>query len=104
MTPHVSMLALPFAPEAAAKNLREFLTRYPIYGPYGFYDSVDVKTGDVAYRYLALDQGMSLIALNNYLNDGAIQRRFSADPVMKRVEPFLRAEQFFESSEQASRN
>ena len=96
VTPHVSMLALAFAPEAVQENLRQFLGRYRIYGPYGFYDAVDVQTGDVAYRYLTLDQGMSLIALNNYLNDGAIQRRFSADPIVKRVEPLLRAERFFD--------
>ena len=57
---------------------------------------MDVKTGDVAYRYLALDQGMILIAINNYLNNGAIQRRFAADPVMKNIEWLLRSERFFE--------
>jgi len=102
VTPHVTMLSLLFAPEAAKDNIRQFLARYPIYGPYGFYDSVDVRTGDVAYRYLALDQGMSLIALNNYLNQGAIQKRFSADPIVKRMEPLLRTEKFFEGSETAS--
>ena len=104
VTPHVSMLAVGFAPEAVQENLRGFLSRYAIYGPYGLYDAVDVKTGDVAYRYLALDQGMSLIALNNYLNGGAISRRFLADPIMKRVEPLLAAEQFFERDETASAN
>ena len=39
---------------------------------------------------------MSLIALNNYLNDGAIQRHFSADPVMQRIQPLLATEHFFE--------
>ena len=39
---------------------------------------------------------MSLIALNNYLNKGAIQRRFAADPIFKRVKPLLQAEAFFE--------
>ena len=102
VTPHASLLALSFAPEAVEENLRQLLRRYEIYGPYGLYDSVDVATGDVAYRYLALDQGMSLIALNNYLNNGAIQRRFSADPIMKHVEPLLRVEQFFDQDQTAS--
>ena len=98
VTPHVSMLALGFAPEAVGKNIREFLRRYKMYGPYGLYDSVDVASGNVAYRYLALDQGMSLIALDNYLNDGAIQRRFSADPIMQRAEWLLREEHFFDAN------
>ena len=96
VTPHVSFLALSFAPAAAEENLRQLLRRYAMYGPYGFYDAVDVKTGDVAYRYLALDQGMTLIAINNFLNNGAIQRRFAADPVMKDIEWLLREERFFE--------
>ena len=104
VTPHVTMLAMAFAPEAAQENIRQFLRRYQMYGPYGLYDSVDVKTGDVAYRYLALDQGMSLIALDNYLNEGAMQRRFSADPVMKRMEVLLKVEQFFESNATARAN
>lgn len=98
VTPHVSMLALPFAPADAVKNIRQFLRRYSSYGPYGLYDSVDVASGAVAFRYLALDQGMSLIAINNFLNDGAIQRRFSRDPVMRRVQPLLEVEQFFENT------
>ena len=104
VTPHASMLALSFAPEAVQKNIRALLSRYAIYGPYGLYDSVDVQTGDVAYRYLALDQGMILIALNNYLNHGAIQRRFEADPIIKRVEPLLRVERFFDHPGLASSN
>lgn len=95
VTPHATFLSLPFAPKAAEENVRQLLRRFAMYGPYGFYDSVDVKTGDVAYKYLALDQGMILIALDNYLNNGAIQRRFAADPVMKKVEWLLREEKFF---------
>ncbi len=102
VTPHVSMMALLFAPEKVEENVRQMLQRFRMYGPYGLYDSVDVKTGAVAYRYLALDQGMSLIALDNFLTNGAIQRRFAQDPIMKRVEPVLRAEQFFESTTTAS--
>ena len=96
VTPHVTLLALPFVPDAAKENLKELLRRYQLYGPYGLYDSVDVKSGEVAYRYLSLDQGMSLIALDNYLNDRAIQRRFEADPIMKAVEPLLQTERFFD--------
>lgn len=96
VTPHVTFLALPFAPMAAEENIRQLLQRYPIYGPYGLYDSVDALTGDVAHRYLGLDQAMIFIALNNYLNDGAIQRRFAADPLMARIRPLLETERFFE--------
>jgi hypothetical protein len=95
VTPHVTFLALPFEPEEAIKNIRAFLKLFPIYGPYGFYDSVDVTKGKVCYQYLALDQGMTLIALDNYLNNNAISARFHADLVGSRVEPLLAAEEFY---------
>jgi hypothetical protein len=46
---------------------------------------------------LALDQGMLFVAINNYLNDGAIRKRFHADPIMKKEEKLLSSEKFFES-------
>ena len=70
---------------------------YEIYGEYGFYDSVRVKTGKVAKKYLALDQAMILIALNNYLNNGAIRKRFHQDPIAKKAEPLLTEEKLFEN-------
>ena len=95
VTPHGSILALEFAPADVLENIRQLLRRYPIYGPYGFYDAVDVKTGRVADRYLALDQGMILVAINNYLNGGIMRRRFHEDPIGKRIEWLLQEEQFF---------
>jgi len=95
VTPHVTFLALPFEPAEAIKNIRAFLSLFPIYGPYGFYDSVDVKKGEVAYQYLALDQGMILIALDNYLNADAITSRFHADKIASKMEPLLAAEEFY---------
>ncbi len=96
VTPHASVLALEFAPAAVVKNLRELVRRYDIYGPYGFYDAVTPETGLVARKYLALDQGMILIALNNFLNQGAIRKRFHSDPDMKSGEVLLTEEKFFE--------
>jgi len=95
VAPHVTFLALPFESAEAIKNIRAFLSRFPIYGPYGFYDSVDVKKGEVTYQYLALDQGMILIALDNYLNSNAISSRFHADKIASKMEPLLGAEEFY---------
>jgi hypothetical protein len=96
VTPHVTFLALEFFPAEAIKNLRKFTALYDIYGECGFYDAVDPLTGRVAYRYLALDQAMSLIALNNYLNDGAVRKRFARDPINKDVKKVLEVEKFFQ--------
>jgi hypothetical protein len=96
VTPHATFLALEFAPKECVKNLRTMLEKYNAYGEYGFYDSVDPATGKVAMEYLCLDQAMSFIALNNYLNNGAVRKRFDTDPISKRAEELLKVENFFE--------
>jgi hypothetical protein len=83
-------------PEAAIANLRELAARYEVYGEYGFYDAVDPTTGQVAFRYLTLDQGMLFLALANHLADHVVQRHFAADPIAARVLPLLAEERFFE--------
>lgn len=96
VTPHVSVLALEYEPEAVVKNLRTLIDRYAIYGAYGFYDAVDPVSGKVAYKYLCLDQGMIFLALSNYLRAGFVRSLFHADPKMKALEALLARERFFE--------
>ncbi|MBN2453132.1 MAG: hypothetical protein JXB40_02570 [Candidatus Omnitrophica bacterium] len=96
ITPHASFLALEFTPKESIENLRVMLDKYECYGEYGFYDAITVATGKAATAYLCLDQAMSFIALNNYLNDGAIRKRFHNDPIAKNAEELLKIEDFFE--------
>ncbi|MBI1869634.1 MAG: hypothetical protein HYS07_00400 [Chlamydiae bacterium] len=96
VTPHVTFLSLEYATEECVKNLRKMMELYPIYGEYGFYDAVDVRTGLVSYKYLCLDQAMSFIALNNYLNHGAIRNRLMNDPIFEKSKKLLKEEKFFE--------
>lgn len=100
VTPHASALALEYAPAEVVANLRKLIELYDIYGEYGFYDSVTVATGKVARKYLALDQGMILLAINNYLNPGALRERFHAEPDIRKADKLLTAEKFFETKEQ----
>jgi hypothetical protein len=94
VTPHASALALAVTPKEAVANLRALAERYDAYGEWGFYDSVDPRTGAVAHAYLVLDQAMTLIALANHLRDGVIQQRFGSDPIALRVLPLLQSEHF----------
>ncbi len=96
VTPHAVALALDFEPDAATKALRQLATRYDVYGEFGFYDSVDPKTGEVATAYLSLDQGMLFLALANHLRDGLVQKLFAADPIAKKALPILADEDFFQ--------
>lgn len=96
VTPHVTGLAAAYAPREAAANFRALLRRYDIYGEYGFYDAVDPTTGQVAYKYLALDQEMLFLGLVNHLSGGAIWKHFAEDPIARKALPLLAAENFFE--------
>ena len=62
VTPHASFLALRFAPRAALANLARLRSHFAVYGKGGFYDAVNVDSGQVARSYLALDQGMVMAA------------------------------------------
>ncbi len=95
ITPHVVFLSLAFVPEEAISNIRRMLFYFNMYGEYGLYDSVNVKSGKVSYKYLALDQGMILPSIDNYLNNGAIRQRFRKDPIAVKTERLLN-ENFFE--------
>lgn len=94
LTPHVSFLALDSLPEDALQNIRNLL-RFEIYGEYGFYDTVQAVSGKVNPQYLALDQGMILVSICNYLEEGAIQKKFHQDPIGKKARSLLVKESFF---------
>ncbi|NQV14111.1 DUF3131 domain-containing protein [bacterium] len=95
LTPHASILALSYAPGWVVDNLYEIENNFMIRGDYGFFDSVDPKTGAVAEKYLALDQGMILLSINNYLNSGSLPAIFKQIGEMDRVLELIALEQFF---------
>ena len=93
VTPHASFLALDVLPQQAYANIQMLLSRYPgIYGKYGFYDAVNPTTGSIGHRYLVLDQSMIMAALDNALNDRAMQRHFARDPVSLAAHSYLSVE------------
>ncbi len=96
VTPHVTGLAVNFIPQEAISNFRKLIELYDIYGEYGFYDAVTVETGLVAYKYLALDQGMLFGGLVNYLTDGSLIKYFMQDPIAEKAKPVLTEEKLFE--------
>jgi len=95
VTPHASFIALDVLPQEAFANIQELRTLYPgIYDPNGgFYDAVNPTTGSVGHRRLVLDQSMIMAALDNALNDGAMQQHFARDPVSWAARTYLSMEQ-----------
>jgi hypothetical protein len=93
VTPHASFLALQVVPQAAFANIEAMRERFPVYGPLGFFDSLNPTTGQVGHRYLALDQSMIMAALDGVL-DGGLHSRFERDPVIRAARPYLAMEHF----------
>lgn len=93
VTPHASILALEYAPDQVLQNIAA-LKNMGTYGKYGFYDTINVETKEVAKTYLSLDQGMIMISITNYLTDGAIREYFHSHPIGKKPEDVLKKERF----------
>jgi hypothetical protein len=80
-------------PKSAYDNL-ERLKNYKMLGQYGFYEAIDFtprrnfnvannEPYSVVKSYMVHHQGMSLLALNNVINDNIMQERFHSLPLVK---------------------
>lgn len=94
VTPHAVFLAARFAPAAALAELAKLRADFDIYGPGGFYDSVAVRSGTVARRYLALDQGMVMAALGNLLGGDLLRDAFTRGGADRLLRPVIAVEEF----------
>jgi hypothetical protein len=94
VTPHASFLALPYARGPALANLANLRRDFDVYGEGGFFDAVNVDTGQVSRYWLALDQGMVMAALANELTGDLLQRYFTRGEVERAVRPLLAIEEF----------
>lgn len=98
VSPYSSFLALMVNPSAAIENIQNLTkNNHNLYNSYGYYESVDFsraygphgKRGIIVYAYMAHHQGMSLISINNVLNDSIMPQRFHNDPRINGVESLL---------------
>jgi hypothetical protein len=94
VTPHAVVLALPYQPRAAVTELAKLRRDFDSYGPGGFYDAIAVRSGTVAKRYLALDQGMIMGALGNLLGDDLLRDAFTKGGADKHLRPVMAMEEF----------
>lgn len=90
IAPYATFLALLIRPGSAFRNL-EHLKRLGGHGKFGFYESLDFtedripKGAEYAIvkTFMAHHQGMSLIALDNVLQNDVMQKRFHSDPTVQ---------------------
>ena len=91
------MLALDFDPEAAIKNLRG-MSRKGFLGRYGFFEAIDFSVAArrnrrepfaIVQQWMAHHQGMSLLAMANFLRQGVVRNWFHADARVQATELLL---------------
>jgi cyclic beta-1,2-glucan synthetase len=96
IAPYATALAAMIDPTSALQNFRR-LEEAGGNGAYGFYEALDYtstrlpegETVAVVRTFLAHHQGMSLVAIANLLNDGAMRSRFHAEPMVQATELLL---------------
>ena len=94
VTPHAAFLALRWAPKAALDNLARLEADFPIYGDWGFRDSVNVDSGVVSDAYLSLDQGIIMAAIGNELDSDLLRDAFATKAFTKVLQPIVALETF----------
>jgi cyclic beta-1,2-glucan synthetase len=97
VAPYATMLALPIDPAAAIRNLR-WMTKKNWFGTYGYYESADF-TPDVrpsrrqrfalVRSWMVHHQGMSLLAIANFLRNDVVQQWFRRDARVQATELLL---------------
>ncbi len=97
VSPYSTFLALPIDSDAALKNLRKLRQRGAL-ATYGFYESLDFNPSRVHSRFrrfetvrcwMAHHQGMSLLAIANFLRKDVVQRWFHSHPRVQATELLL---------------
>ena len=96
IAPYASILALSVDPQAVLTNLDRLVDR-GMMGRYGFYEAMDFTASRlpadqneaIVRSYMVHHHGMSLLALDNYLNAEAMVRRLHADPRIQSIELLL---------------
>ncbi|TXT18029.1 MAG: cellobiose phosphorylase [Erysipelotrichaceae bacterium] len=89
VAPYATFLALMVDPKGAIANLKR-LSEEGLDGPYGYYEAADYTAERLTFEakrtvvksFMAHHQGMSLVAIDNYLNGNLMQNRFHSDPEM----------------------
>jgi cyclic beta-1,2-glucan synthetase len=97
ISPYSTVLAIGIDPEAALQNLRR-MQKFGWLGAYGFYEAADFSNakrrlwGDrhqIVHCWMAHHQGMSLLALTNFLHGNIVQKWFHAEPRVQASELLL---------------
>lgn len=96
IAPYATALAAMVDPKAATENYGH-LAEAGGCGKFGFYEALDYtparlpegQSVAIVRTYMAHHQGMTLVAIDNALHDGAMRIRFHAEPIIQAAELLL---------------
>jgi len=96
VAPYATALAAMVDPQVAARNFSRLAAAGGC-GRYGYYEALDytptrLPEGEpvaIVRCYMAHHQGMTLVALTNALQDGAMRARFHAEPIVQATDLLL---------------
>lgn len=73
-----------FTPKESKEAFNYYSSLKDLNGPYGLYDSFNLKEGFFAKNYVSIDKGITMIALANYLDNEFIYRLLDISPPIQR--------------------
>ena len=96
VSPYSVFLSLNYVPKEAIANLKE-LKKENMYDKYGFYESIDYTISRLKYgkkyepvkTYMAHHQALSLLSINNFINNNILVKRFMCNPEIEAVDILL---------------
>lgn len=86
VAPYASIGSLVFTPEISLAAIKFFYIQYKdlLYGPYGFKDAFNIDKKWWSREYLGIDQGISVLMLENFLSKGGVWEKFMRLPAIQR--------------------
>jgi len=86
IAPYATLSSIVFTPEFSIKAIRFFYDNYQkeLYGNFGFKDAFNLDKQWWASEYLGIDQGITLLMLENYLNGEVVWKKFMELPAIKK--------------------
>jgi len=86
IAPYATLSSIVFTPEFSTQAARFFYDNYQkeLYGKFGFKDAFNLDKGWWASEYLGIDQGITLLMLENYLGGEIVWKKFMELPAIKK--------------------
>ena len=86
IAPYASISSLVFTPELSLRAVKFFYREYRenLYGTFGFKDAFNLDKKWWSREYLGIDQGISVLMLENFLSEGGVWEKFMRLPAIQR--------------------